>query len=74
MRFKLTHRITRLHGLLTAEKRAWPDFFIIGAQKGGTSSLFNYLGQHPELAPSYPRKEINYFENPFYLVTAIADN
>lgn len=24
-----------------------PDFFILGAAKGGTSSLFRYLGEHP---------------------------
>jgi len=37
-----------------------PDFLIIGAQKCGTSSLFHYLGQHPDLIlPSL--KEIQFF-------------
>ncbi len=41
--------------------RALPDFIIIGAQKSGTSSLFNYLRQHPQLVPSY-RKEVHFFD------------
>ena len=37
-----------------------PNFFIIGAAKSGTSSLADYLGQHPEVfMPSL--KEPNYF-------------
>jgi hypothetical protein len=37
-----------------------PDFLIIGAQKCGTSSLFHYLSQHPDLnLPS--EKEIQFF-------------
>jgi hypothetical protein len=35
---------------------------IIGAMKCGTSSLFNYLAQHPEIAESRP-KEIGFFDN-----------
>lgn len=37
-----------------------PDFLIIGAQKCGTSSLFHYLSQHPDLnLPTL--KEIQFF-------------
>ncbi len=37
-----------------------PDFLIIGAQKCGTTSLFHYLRQHPDLTlPS--QKEIQFF-------------
>lgn len=35
---------------------------IIGSQKCGTTSLFNYLAQHPQIAPS-SRKETNFFAN-----------
>ncbi len=39
-----------------------PDFIIIGAQKGGTSSLFYYLSQHSQIQlPS--SKEIHFFDN-----------
>ncbi|MCP4909041.1 MAG: sulfotransferase domain-containing protein [bacterium] len=47
--------------LRSAGLRALPDFLIIGAMKSGTSSLFHYLAQHPELVPAF-RKEIHYFD------------
>lgn len=37
-----------------------PNLFIIGAMKSGTSSLFSYLGTHPEVFPSL-KKETNHF-------------
>ena len=41
-----------------------PRFVIIGAQKGGTTSLFSYLGQHPQV--SLPEeKEMNFFGTPW---------
>ncbi|MCC6208464.1 MAG: sulfotransferase domain-containing protein [Gammaproteobacteria bacterium] len=39
---------------------AAPDFFIIGVQKGGTTSLYNYLARHPHVLPA-TEKEIHYF-------------
>lgn len=49
-------------GLATASQRVLPDFIIIGAQRCGTTSLYKYLCQHPEVYPSFP-KEIHYFSN-----------
>jgi hypothetical protein len=40
-----------------------PNFFIIGAARSGTTSLYAYLDQHPEIFFS-PVKEINFFSNP----------
>jgi hypothetical protein len=37
-----------------------PNFFIIGAAKSGTTSLHEYLDQHPEIYMSFP-KELNFF-------------
>jgi hypothetical protein len=37
-----------------------PSFVIIGAMKGGTSSLYHYLRQHPEICMSSP-KETDFF-------------
>ena len=37
-----------------------PNFLLIGAAKSGTSSLYDYLGQHPEIFVS-PVKEPNFF-------------
>lgn len=40
--------------------RQLPDFIIIGAQKAGTTFLFHYLSQHPDIiAP--PEKEVHFF-------------
>jgi len=37
-----------------------PNFFIIGAMKAGTTSLYHYLAQHPQIFMS-PVKEPQYF-------------
>lgn len=37
-----------------------PDFLIVGAAKSGTTSLFQYLAQHPQIIPS-KEKELLYF-------------
>ena len=36
------------------------DFFIVGAPKAGTTSLYNYLNQHKDIVMSSV-KEPNYF-------------
>lgn len=45
---------------LTSSLRMLPDFLVLGGQRCGTSSLYKYLGRHPQIAPSL-RKEIEYF-------------
>ncbi|MEM1427009.1 MAG: sulfotransferase domain-containing protein, partial [Cyanobacteria bacterium P01_H01_bin.130] len=37
-----------------------PNFIIVGVQKCGTSSLYSYLAQHPQVIPSIV-KEIDFF-------------
>src|ERR1700724_3338547 len=37
-----------------------PNFFIVGAPKAGTTALYAYLDQHPQVYMS-PLKEPNYF-------------
>jgi hypothetical protein len=37
-----------------------PNFLVIGAAKGGTTSLYQYLRQHPDIYMS-PMKEPNYY-------------
>ena len=44
-----------------------PTFLIIGAQKAGTTSLYHYLRQHPEIYMS-PVKEPRFFYPEFYTV------
>lgn len=47
--------------MATAHARALPDFLIIGAQRGGTSSLFGHLAHHPGVLPA-STKEVHYFD------------
>ena len=47
---------------LTAKDRVMPNFIIIGAQRCGTTSLYDYLCQHPQIIPS-PVKELFYFDD-----------
>src|SRR4051812_41637422 len=42
------------------EYQALPNFFIVGAGKAGTTSLYSYLSQHPDIYLS-PVKEPCYF-------------
>lgn len=46
--------------ILTVKFRMAPKFIIIGTQKGGTTSLFYYLSQHPQLLLP-KKKEIHYY-------------
>lgn len=39
----------------------WPNFLVIGAPKSGTTSLYHYLSQHPEIFLSRVRKEGRFF-------------
>jgi hypothetical protein len=44
--------------------RMLPDFLVIGAQKGGTTSFYNYLIEHPGILPAYD-KEAHFFDQEF---------
>lgn len=48
----------------TSRVRTLPDVLIVGGQRCGTSSLYKYLGRHPNVAPSL-RKEIEYFSTEY---------
>ena len=47
--------------LLTTPVRILPDFIIIGAQKSGTTTLYNNLIRHPQVVQAL-RKEIHFFD------------
>lgn len=49
-----------LHHFVFNKGRELPTFLIIGTQKGGTSSLFEYLLQHPRVQGSFI-KEVQFF-------------
>jgi len=48
----------------TARFRSLPHFIIVGAMKGGTTSLFYYLSQHPQVLSGYG-EEIHFFNKHF---------
>lgn len=64
------HKASRLLDLCyratTNPIRLMPDFIIIGAQKGGTTSLYSYLTEHPNIA-SASTKEVHFFDHRFHL-------
>lgn len=46
---------SRTVAVTTVGDRKGPDFLIVGTKRGGTTSMFNYLIQHPGLLGTYPR-------------------
>nr|WP_285757934.1 sulfotransferase domain-containing protein [Nocardiopsis ansamitocini] len=49
-------------GQLTRWNRVLPDFLIVGTQRGGTTSLFKALVQHPLVEGPTFRKGVHYFD------------
>ena len=61
MRLPSLKKGRRIPRLLTASGRMLPDFLIIGAQRGGTTSLYEYLVAHPSVGPAF-KKEVHFFD------------
>lgn len=59
-------RSARAVGRATSHLRTDPDFLIIGTKRGGTTSLWNYLVEHPDVLPMFPSaqeiKSPHYFD------------
>ncbi len=58
--------VARAYGSATARSRPVPEFLVIGAKKGGTTSVANWLSHHPHVLPLFPRlqriKSPHYFD------------
>ncbi len=54
-------RLTGFQSIFKGPGGTLPDFLIIGAQKCGTTSLYDLLVTHPAVAPAY-QKEVHYFD------------
>ena len=54
-------RLRADYRVLTAPLRGMPSVLLIGAQRSGSTSLFNYLAQHPDVRVPLG-KEIHYFD------------
>ena len=49
------------YGWVTSPFRPLPDFLVLGAQKAGTTALYEYLTRHPQISgPSW--KEVSFFD------------
>jgi len=59
--YKFTKNLYRKYCSITSWLHTTPDFLIIGAAKCGTSSLYDYLMQHPCVGKSLT-KQIHFFD------------
>ena len=58
----LLKRSLEAYRVITSPLRMLPEFLVIGVQKGGTTSLYRYLEQHPCVASAFA-KEVHFFDN-----------
>lgn len=56
--------VNRIYRQITAENRRWLEFIIAGAQKAGTTSLYRYLEEHPNVVTPIT-KELAFFDRNF---------
>ena len=61
---QLGRTVLRDYAVRTAHSRPLPDFLIIGAKRGGTTSLWNYLVAHPQVLPMFPA--VQQIKSPHY--------
>ena len=61
LQYKLSRAYRRSTGLI----RRLPDFVVIGVVKGGSSSIYDYVVQHPMVTAAI-KKEVHYFNNNTY--------
>lgn len=50
---------------MTARYRRLPDFVIIGAQRGGTTSLYRNLIEHPDIGSALRKEEVHFLDHNF---------
>ena len=57
------------YGMATVGIRPLPDFLIVGTKRGGTTSLYRYLLEHPAVLATFPSfrtlKGVHYFDEHF---------
>ena len=60
-------QVLRRYGEATSAMRAGPDFVVIGAKRGGSTSLYRYVGEHPSISPLFPGRQhikgIHYYDS-----------
>jgi Sulfotransferase domain len=55
------HTLKKAFRASTNPFRLMPDFIIIGTMRGGTTSLYSYLTEHPGIGSAY-MKEVHFFD------------
>jgi Sulfotransferase domain len=60
-----TSHLGKIYRGITFPIRLMPDFLIIGTQRGGTTSLYNYLMDRPGVGPAAV-KELHFFDKKFH--------
>ncbi|MEN8241471.1 MAG: sulfotransferase domain-containing protein [Chloroflexota bacterium] len=55
----------RTYSILTSPLRTMPDFLMIGAHKGGSTSFYDYIVQHPQVLRIY-KKAPKYFDHNYH--------
>jgi len=60
------HNLQSSYRYATASARVLPNFIIIGAQKGGTTSLYEYLCEHHQILGAFS-KEVHFFDYNYHL-------
>ena len=63
---QIRHALQALPRLAAAWRHALPNFLILGTQKGGSTSLYVHLMQHPQVI-GVARKELHFFDYKFQL-------
>lgn len=62
---EITHQLVKVARLISSPMRVLPNFIIIGAQRSGTTYLYNILLTHPSVIPAF-RKEVHFFDKNFH--------
>jgi len=50
---------------ISSQRRKLPEFLIIGGQRCGTTSMYSYLVQHPDVTPAFI-KETHFFDRSYH--------
>ena len=59
---RAAHSISVSTGRLTHRARMLPGFLIVGAQRGGPTSMYRTLDQHPAILKAVLHKGVHYFD------------
>ncbi len=59
--YRIAQAINVVYGKIVGRVHILPNAYIIGFQKCGTTALYTYLVEHPQIHPSF-MKEVRYFD------------